>query len=267
MSQIETARPASAGFLIVNADDWGRDAPTTDRTLECTRNGAVSSVSAMVFMEDSERAAAVARDHGIEVGLHLNLTTSFSGRGVPGTLIECQEKLARYLGRHRLSQLVFHPGLMRAFDVVVAAQLDEFRRLYGASPDRIDGHHHMHLCANVLLTGLLPSGTLVRRNFSFHRGEKSRANVFYRRTVDRLLQRRHQLVDYFFSLPPLEPERLRRIFTLARESVVEVETHPINAPEYRFLTSGELLRAAAGIRVAPPSAMAGLPAPSSGRRA
>src|SRR5689334_2491820 len=86
-----------AGFLIVNADDWGRDRLTTERTLECVRRKAVSSVSAMVFMEDSERAAAIAREHAIEAGLHLNLTASFSAPSGSRILIECQQKIARYL--------------------------------------------------------------------------------------------------------------------------------------------------------------------------
>jgi len=254
-AQQDAAAPAR-GLLIVNADDWGRDRVTTDRTLDCTRSGAVSSVSAMVFMEDSERAAALAREMGIEVGLHLNLTTSFSAPGCPRRLVEHQQELARYLGRHRLSQVVFHPGLVRAFEYVVAAELEEFRRLYGAAPDRVDGHHHMHLCANVLLARLLPSGTLVRRNFSFQPGEKSLGNVLYRRFVDRMLVRRHRLVDFFFSLPPLEPSsQLERIFSLARQSLVEVETHPVNPDEYRFLTEGEVFRRAEGVRLGPPSAV------------
>src|SRR5437667_2173554 len=33
-----------AGLLIVNADDWGRDLYTTQRILDCTARGAVSSV-------------------------------------------------------------------------------------------------------------------------------------------------------------------------------------------------------------------------------
>ena len=74
------------GFLIVNADDWGRDAETTDRIFECVVPGAVSSVSAMVFMQDSERAAGIAREHGIEAGLHLNFTTPFSAPGTPAPL-------------------------------------------------------------------------------------------------------------------------------------------------------------------------------------
>src|SRR4029077_20103780 len=63
------------GVLIINADDWGRSQETTDRIAECVAHGAVSSVSAMVFMEDSERSAVIARERGIDAGLHLNFTT------------------------------------------------------------------------------------------------------------------------------------------------------------------------------------------------
>ncbi|HEU5406803.1 MAG TPA: ChbG/HpnK family deacetylase, partial [Nitrospira sp.] len=107
------------GSLIINADDWGRDRRTTDQTLACLRRGGVSSVSAMVFMEDSERAAATAREHGVDSGLHLNLTAPFSGRGCSSMLKECQEKIARYLLRHRLAQVMFHPGLTGEFEYVV----------------------------------------------------------------------------------------------------------------------------------------------------
>lgn len=251
-----TAATPHAGLLIMNADDWGRDRLTTDRILDCCLLGAVSSVSAMVFMDDSERAAAIARERRIEGALHLNLTTPFSGSGVAAGLAERQQRIARHLLRHRLAQILFHPGLMRSFEYVVAAQLDEFRRLYGAAPERIDGHHHMHLCANVLIQRLLPSGTMVRRNFSFDRGEKSLGNHLYRRLVDRSLARRHWLTDYFFSLPPLEPaSRLRRIFSLASQFTVEVETHPVNPEEHRYLAGGEIFRQIGDMRVARPSVM------------
>jgi hypothetical protein len=208
----------------------------------------------MVFMQDSARASAIARERGIEAGLHLNLTTPFSAPGCPAQLVERQQELARYLTRHRLAQVVFHPGLVRSFEYVVAAQLDEFRRLYGAEPKRLDGHHHMHLCANVLLQGLLPPGTLVRRNFSFQPGEKSLWNRLYRRFVDGRLARRHRIVDFFFSLVPLAPPgRLERIFSLARQFVVEVETHPVNPEEYRFLAGGEIFRQIEDVRIASPS--------------
>jgi hypothetical protein len=246
----------STGCLILNADDWGRNHLTTDRILECAARGGVSSVSAMVFMEDSERAANLARERGIEAGLHLNFTTPFSASGCAAGLLKRQQELSRYLLRHRFAQVLFHPGLVDSFEHVVAAQLDEFRRIYGVVPERLDGHHHMHLCANVLFSRLLPPGTIVRRNFSFERREKSLWNRLYRRVVDRKLARRHRLVDFFFSLPPLElPGRLQRIFSLARQFAVEVETHPIEPEEYRFLAGGEVFRRLADFGIAPSAAM------------
>lgn len=240
-----------AGLLIINADDWGRDHETTDQTLECFLRGALSSVSAMVFMKDSARAATVARGRGIDAGLHLNFTTPFSVQNCPTPLMERQGELGRHLSQHRLSQLVFYPSLVRSFEYVVSAQIDEFCRLYGAPPMRLDGHHHMHLCANVLLGRLLPTGTVIRRNFSFQPGEKSFGNRFYRKVVDRILAQRHRLTDFFFSLPPLEPPgRLERIFSLARQFVVEVETHPLDTAEYRFLAEGEIFRWAGDVPIA-----------------
>lgn len=239
-------------MLIINADDWGRDRNTTERTLDCIRLGSVSSVSAMVFMDDSERAAAVSREHGVDAGLHLNFTTPLSAQGIPARLVECQLQIMRYLRRHRFAQVVFHPGLSRSFEYVAKVQLDEFARLYGTEPHRVDGHHHMHLCANVVLGKLMPAGTLVRRNFTFQVGEKGVINRLYRQFVDHLLQRRHILLDCLFNLAPLEHrDHVKRIFSLAQRLAVEVEVHPVNPEEYKFLMDGELFRLASDRPVAP----------------
>jgi hypothetical protein len=244
------------GVLIINADDWGCDTETTDRILECVAPGAVSAVSAMVFMQDSERAASIAHERGVEAGLHLNFTTPFTGSGLPPQLAGRQQQVKRYLRRHRLARYVFNPRLGTAFEYLVAAQLDEYRRLYGADPAHINGHHHMHLCANVLLARLLPAGTFVRRNFCFEAGEKSAWNRLYRRAIDRALARRHRQTDLFFSLEPLEPRtRVQRICSLARTAVVELETHPVQPDEYRFLRNAEILRHAPDLRVVPHSAV------------
>jgi nucleoside-diphosphate-sugar epimerase len=219
--------------------------------VECAQHGTISAVM------DSERAAAIVRDRGMHAGLHLNFTTPFSAPGCSRQLWQAQQAIGRYLRRHRLAQVLFHPGLARPFEQVVTAQLAEFQRLYGSAPHRIDGHHHMHLCANVLLEGLLPLGTVVRRNFSFQAGEKGAWNRLYRRLVDRLLGRRHRLADFLFSLSPLEPpDRLGRILALARDFVVEVETHPIAPQEHGFLVSGEIFRCTPGLEIAPPSVVA-----------
>ena len=76
-------------------------------------------------------------------------------------------------------------------------------------------------------------------------------NRLYREWIDRRLKRRHRLVDYLFSLAPVEPvDRLQRICSLAKHAVVELETHPVNPKEYRFLASGEIFQLIPGLRVA-----------------
>lgn len=205
----------------------------------------------MVFMEDSERAATIAQEQGIDTGLHLNLTTKFTAAQCPRKVVELQGDVAACLRRHRLAPALFYPSLTRSFEYLVSTQIEEYHRLYGRAPARIDGHHHMHLCTNVLAGRLLPPNTIVRRSFSFTKGEKGWGNRFYRRTVDRVLAKRHNLTDFFFSIIPLDPHRLQRIISLARHCAVEVETHPINPDEYHFLTGGELNRLLADVRVAP----------------
>lgn len=226
----------SAGSLIINADDWGQDVNTTNAILSCTQGGPVTAVSAMVFMEDSERAAALAMEQNIDSGLHLNLTTPFTARQSLQKLNESQGRVAKYLLSHRFAQAVFHPGLMRDFEYVVIAQIEEFERLYRKVPARIDGHHHMHLCQNVLLQNILPKGIRIRRHFSFLPGEKIIWNRGYRGTINWFLSRRYRMADYFFAIPPLgATERLRRIVDLGRRYIVEVAVHPVKVEEYRSL--------------------------------
>jgi predicted glycoside hydrolase/deacetylase ChbG (UPF0249 family) len=238
-------------MLVINADDWGRDIRTTNLTLDCFGAGALSATSGMVFMSDSERAAGIALEHRLDVGLHLNLTTPFTAAGLPSRLRDDHARICAYLRRRRLAQVMFHPGLTGAFEYVVKAQLDEFTRLYGTPPARIDGHHHMHLCANVMAQRLLPSGTLVRRNFTFAAGEKSGINRAYRSLVDFVLSRRHRVVDFLFSLPPIEPlHRLDRIFRFASRGVVELETHAANIGEYKFLAEREIFARLPALQIA-----------------
>ena len=236
-------QPASSGCLVINADDWGRDDQTTNRILECFQRRMLSSASGMVFMEDSERAANIAREQGLDVGLHLNLSAPFSAPAVPTRLATHHQEVREFLCANRVARLLYHPGLANSFEYAVARQLDEFSRLYGRMPDRIDGHHHMHLSANVLLQGLLPRGMIVRRHFSYEPREKMFRNSVLRLFSCALLRRQYRVTDFFFSLPPFTPPvRIQRIFNLAQSFVVEVETHPINPEEYRFLTEGDILR-------------------------
>jgi len=257
--------------LIVNADDWALSVPATNRILECVRAGVVSSVSAMVFMRDSERAAELAREHTIHSGIHLNLTCGFTAPNLPQRLQDHQQRTAAFLRFRRFSRGHFNPLLARSFDYAVKAQMEEFERLYGARPARVDGHHNMHLCANVLVQDLLPRQAVVRRIESFAAGEKSAMERLYRRMLDRLLARRYRMPDYFFALLPMEAARIHRIVELARTSTVELGTHPADDSEYAFLMNGGLADPGANVGIAQGYGLcaseAGKPAAAIARRA
>jgi predicted glycoside hydrolase/deacetylase ChbG (UPF0249 family) len=230
-------------MLIINADDFGRSAPETDVAVKCYQAGRITSVSAMVFMADSERAAELVKENQLDAGLHLNFSEKFTERNNSASLNECQNRLVSYLRRNRYSQVLYNPLLRREFAYSYEAQLEEFTRSYGKVPAHVDGHHHMHLCANLLLGNLIPAGTKVRRNFSFWPGEKSWLNRKYRALVDRWLQRKYRLPDYFFDLTQcIEGNKFGRVTSLAKSDTVELMTHPILQLEFEYLMSDEFFR-------------------------
>jgi len=226
--------------LVINADDWGRSERETDAALRCSKAGRVTSVSAMVFMQDSERAASLAIQDGLDVGLHLNFTESFTSTHYGRALENCHNRIGRFLRGNKYSQVLYNPFLRQEFASSCEAQLDEFMRLYRKAPSHIDGHHHMHLCANMLLSRVIPTGMKVRRNFSFWPGEKSLWNRAYRGVVDRWLATRYYLTDYFFDLTQcIEQKKLKRVEELTKSSTVELMTHPIIQSEIEYLMSNE----------------------------
>jgi hypothetical protein len=97
----------------------------------------------------------------------------------------------------------------------------------------------MHLCTNLLLSKVLPTGIRLRRNFSFWPGEKSFLNRAYRGLVDCWL-RRYRLPDYFFDLTQcIQENKLDRVMALAKSHNVELMTHPVVQAETDFLLSDE----------------------------
>ena len=227
-------------MIIVNADDWGRSVEETDVTLACFRAGKITSVTAMVFMDDSERAAKIALQEKIPTGLHLNFNQPFSHPPSDGGAAHDHAQVVRYLRRNRYFQLLYNPFLNKAFANVVRAQIAEFERLYGCPPSHFDGHQHMHLCMNVLLNHPIPLGSKVRRSFSFRRGEKSLINRAYRSWMTRRLRNHYRTTDYFFALSQnMENGRFVEACDLSKGANVEVMTHPIVASETGFLNSSE----------------------------
>jgi chitin disaccharide deacetylase len=232
--------------LIINADDFGRSAAETDAAYRCYVRGRVTSLSAMVFMDDSHRAAALAEENQLDVGLHLNFTEPFAAKDCPSKLKQRHQKVARYLNLNKYTQLLYNPFLVKDFGYTYTAQFEEFIRLFRKAPSHLDGHHHMHLCANILFSNLIQAGTKLRRNFSFWPGEKSILNRTYRSLIDRWLTRKYQLPDYFFDLTRcIEGKTVDRVVALAKSSSVELMTHPVMTAEAEYLMTdefGELLQ-------------------------
>ena len=225
-------------MIIITADDYGKTRHATDSILTCFSNKRITSASAMVFMEDSERAASLALKASLEVGLHLNFTLPFSADNIPRKLREHHNRTVAYLTLNKLAQIIYNPLLANSFHFVFLSQQEEFIRLYGRQPDFYNGHHHMHLCANVLAGRMIPKGARVRRTFTFDKGEKNPFNRLYRSILDRAVSRRFLSTDCFFSILPVQNyERLRNIFKRADRETVEVEVHPENAEEIEFLHS------------------------------
>ena len=219
----------------------GRSAAETDAVLKCYMKGRITSVSAHGFHAGFERAARLTKDYELDdVGLHLNFSEEFTHKSCSETLKEHQGRIIRFLKRGKYAQLLYNPFLRKAFAYCYHAQVEEFVRLFEKSPSHIDGHHHMHLCANLLLSKVIPIGMKLRRNFSFWPGEKSMLNRTYRMLVDRWLARPYRLTDYFFDLSQcIQGKKLDRVAALAKSSNVELMTHPILNGEEEYLMSDE----------------------------
>jgi len=227
-------------MLIINADDLGRTVTATGNSMRCYELGRITSATAMVFMADSRRAAESALVAGIETGLHLNLDLPFDSQETSPRLLERQLRIVQYFRRGKWSQIIYNPLLKRDFVYVFEAQYEEYGRLFGKEPTQIDGHNHRHLCMNMLIGHILPSGFRLRRNFSFEPGEKSLINRTYRRLVDKWLVRRYYCTDAFYSIDPIgDVPRLVKIVSRALYSNVELMVHPAVAEHNEYLMSAQ----------------------------
>jgi chitin disaccharide deacetylase len=230
------------GLLIVNADDWGYDEPTTRAIADCHRAGGLTSTTAMVFMEGSRAAAERARDlPQLGIGLHLNLIEEYSDSATPAPVRERQRRLIEYFRRRRLRRWLYDPWVRREVDRIVADQFEGFVELYGRAPTHLDGHHHCHLAANVLLSPSVPRGTKIRNALSD--GRSGALVDGLRQVRERALYRRFRSTNYFFSVvtawPGLRGQPPDDQLGLSRRASVEIMVHPAFPEEYDPLRSPE----------------------------
>jgi predicted glycoside hydrolase/deacetylase ChbG (UPF0249 family) len=237
-----TVAAVSDGLLIVNADDWGLTTAATDAALGCFGAGSITSATGMVWMQDSERAAEIARAEGLPIGLHLNLIEPYDGGSVPADVAERQRRVCGRMASERTAALVYDPRWRRDFDRCIADQLARFEELYGRPPTHVDGHRHQHMALNAVFARPLRTVPRYRRTFSFARSDSPLPKRMLRALLMTAVRARFTTPDYLFSIRALVPELggggLTEKLELARRASVEVMVHPELDDERRVLASG-----------------------------
>jgi predicted glycoside hydrolase/deacetylase ChbG (UPF0249 family) len=232
------------GFVIVNADEWGLSGLVTDAILDCLQAGAITSISAMVWMPDSERAASLAREQSVPSGLHLNLDAGFADAGAPRSVRSAQERVIPWFTsprRHHIGSFNASPAFRRSLDTSIESQLEEFRLRYGRDPTHVDGHHHVHLAWNVLTSRAIPDGMAMRTT---RRMDAASVPLRALRSLrEGWLRHRFRSTDYFYDLRWLALANGRpgsaNLDLLRRTGshTVEVMAHPVAQDELGVLRS------------------------------
>jgi chitin disaccharide deacetylase len=236
--------PASSKpILIVNADDFGWNREATDRTLEAFAAGRITSATAMVHMEDSDRAAKLALEAKLPVGLHLNLSDPFTGPAASEGQRARQQAVCRLFSRRpRLRSWTFDPRIRAQVEGAISDQLERFEQLYGQPPTHLDGHNHVHSCPNVALAAALDPIAKVRDGL--WTWPSAHTPMGAARALRRaLVSRRFLRTRYFLSIVPLhrelDPDERSERLGLSREASLEVMTHPGFPHEHAFHMSSD----------------------------
>ncbi|MFL5318475.1 MAG: ChbG/HpnK family deacetylase [Myxococcaceae bacterium] len=130
--------------LVITADDFGIHRRRDAGIIEAFRRGAITQASLIVNGEHAARAANVAREVGLTLGLHLNFTEGATTAPV-ATVRSLVDARGELLGKHGFRAAV-RAGRISADDLrrEAFAQLGRFAELTGAAATHVDGHQHAH---------------------------------------------------------------------------------------------------------------------------
>ncbi|ATE62376.1 ChbG/HpnK family deacetylase [Thauera sinica] len=143
------AAPSRLRPIVICADDYGLAPGVSDAIAGLIAAGRLSATSCMTALPDWRRAAAPLREIIVgapaDVGLHLTLTDQAPlgrarGLAVAGRLPPLGRLLPRALARGLPAEGVADE---------LRAQLDAFEDAWGAPPDYVDGHQHVHVLPGV----------------------------------------------------------------------------------------------------------------------
>ena len=221
-------------MLIVNADDVGASVTATNAAIAAFDEGVISSCSAMVWMRDSARAGELARDRGLPVGLHLNLTLPFDAAEVSAPVRDRQMQLIDYFESASWRDDISERPPRQLLRDAVRDQLDQFALSYG-NRTHLDGHHHVHVHEVVL--GVLPRGMVLRPILREPQLAQARPSQRERRLRRRF--RAPTLTLAFEHLHPALGGVGLDLLDRARTDCLEVMVHPQQARQLEALMSLE----------------------------
>ena len=128
--------------LIVNADDFGVTRGVSEGILTAHRHGIVTSTTALVTSRIEPEHVTGARDSGLGIGLHVNLTL--------GRPLTSGASLVDESGRFvRDARRAAARASARDVDAEIAAQVERFTDLFKRSPTHLDTHHHVGMLSPV----------------------------------------------------------------------------------------------------------------------
>lgn len=132
-------------MLIINADDLGYSPHRDAGIFAAYRNGYISSASLMANGATAAASARKAKEIGMPVGLHLNLTEGYPLADVP----TIQDSEGKMLYKMKFWWLKKTPEVLNDIVTETKAQLEQFKEWMGQYPTRIDGHQHVHIARHV----------------------------------------------------------------------------------------------------------------------
>jgi predicted glycoside hydrolase/deacetylase ChbG (UPF0249 family) len=189
--------------LIVNADDFGMTPGVSAGILAAHRHGIVTSTTVLVTADLDRALLAEARDLGLGLGLHVNLTLGNPlTRG--GSLVGEDGRFVRDARRAA--------ARAESWDVEreVEAQIERFLSLVGRPPTHLDSHHHIGLLPpvrEVVLAAAARLGVAVRSQDAMARARARTAGLrtpdhFFGESGPAAYWSRAQTLDHLRRLPP-----------------------------------------------------------------
>jgi len=220
--------------LIINADDFGWDADTTNTTIALIERGWITSATIMTRCEASELAMDYARVAGSRVsfGLHFNIVDHHKAYlAAPNSLVDSDNRF-RPSHRQRLAAML---GRLRRSDIAaeLRAQLSELKR-HRVRISHLDSHGHLHkfpAIAQAIGPVLTEFGVVkIRRPQNLYTRRSFRDVLDY---YCALRFPHYVSTDYFWTPSHGESAWLSDLHHFLPEGTTEIGIHPGQAEAWR----------------------------------